>query len=105
MEWQEVLVTKSQNRKEAGYGPRETDKQNQNREREVLNLIAEFYNLPYLPAWEEVETEKKEEHIKVTITGSMEQVYFNTEVYIKRIQISAETFLMEAESRGCEEDR
>jgi len=105
MEWQEVLVTKSQNREEAGYGPREADMQNQDREREVLNLIAEFYNLPYLPTWEEVETGKKEEHFKVTITGSMEQVYFNTEVYIKRIQISAETFLMEAESRGCEEDR
>lgn len=75
------------------------------RERELLQLFAEFYNLSHLPTWEEVETGRTEEHVKVTITGSMEQVYFNTEVYIQRIQLTAETFLLEAESRGCEEDR
>lgn len=103
MEYQEVLVTKSQNRETAGYGPRQGGKED--REREVLLLFAKFYKLSHLPTWEEVVGGKTEEHAKVTISGSMEQVYFNKEVYIQRIQLAAETFLMEAESRGQKEGR
>ena len=38
-------------------------------------------------------------------TGLFSSVYLDTDIYTKRIQISAETFLIEADHRGLQEDR
>ena len=96
MEYQEILVTRQQNREGAGYG----SKGERTRERAVLRLFAEFYGLSHLPSWEEAE-----ETPELCPLELRDKVFLQREVYTRRIQLSAETFLIEAESRGKNADR
>ena len=96
MEHQEMLVTRQQNREGAGYG----STGERTRESAVLRLFAEFYGLSHLPSWDEAE-----ETPELCPLELRDKVFLQKEVYIRRIQLSAETFLIEAESRGKEADR
>ena len=89
MEWQEVVISKIQNNQEKGYGSKSSS------EKTILSVFSTFYGYEFFPSYSECESgafTKCEKNIH--------ENYFNCEVYTKRIQTSAETFLIEAEKRG-----
>ena len=94
MEYQDMLVTRRQNTAEAGYGDRnDTDT--------LLKIFAKFYGKNNFSTYDEAT--KCPELFKATdFSGSK---LLDVEVYTKRIQVTAETFLLEAEHRGSVEDR
>ena len=73
MEYQEVLVTKTQNsgRAGAGYG-----RGQEGRAGAVLQLFAEFYGLEWLPTWEEVR-ENPGGHECLDLRGGSKKIYMN----------------------------
>ena len=94
MEYQDMFVTREQNTERNGYG--------ENYESPTLNKVfAQFYGMRNLHEYSEVKNHNK--MYKESQPGSGK--YLNVEIYTKRIQLSAETFLLEAEHRGKEEDR
>jgi len=80
MEFQEMAVTRIQNTPENGYG------QNQPQP-SLKNVFAKFYKVDYFPTQKEFSAS------------------FNGSVYLQRIQVTAETFLIEANSRGQEKNK
>ena len=104
MEWQEMIVDKEQNTQgienldnnsylflkiefsiDNGYGECQRPS--------LKQVFADLYNLPFFPTYEQ------SQGLLEFYSGSYKQ-YFNANVYRKRIQISAETFLIEANHRG-----
>lgn len=75
-----MVVTSIQNTPENGYGPGQS-------ELTLKSVFAKFYNIDYFP----VHTE---------FPG-----FFNDSIYLRRIQISIETFLIEANRRGLESNK
>merc|ERR1712004_102607 len=71
--------------------------------RAVLQLFAEFYGLEGLPAWDEVN--QLSDYHPLDLRGGTQKIFINREVYIRRIQLSAETFLLDADERGKESQR
>lgn len=61
-----------------GYGDSDSDS--------LLNVFARFYGLDSFPAYD--------------VKDGTGRPTFNEDVYVKRIEISAETFLLEANERG-----
>lgn len=93
MEYQDMLVTPQQNTEAAGYGL------NNSRE-SVLKVFAKFYNMENFHSYEEAKNSKD------MYKGiDFSQDLLNKEIYTKRIQISAETFLIESEQRGISENK
>jgi len=97
MEYQEIIISKKQNQLENGYGP--LDKRVR---LNTLDVFTEFYGLKYFPLFSEIfennfTEHKKYPHIKVK---SSEQLMFNSDVYERRMEITIETFLIEANYRG-----
>ena len=90
MEWQELIVNSEQNTTEHGYGENVS-------EPSLKSIFANFYDLPYFPTYKSVQ---QSSNCNRMIEFPMESSYFNDTVYRKRIQISAETFLIEANHRG-----
>ena len=93
MEWQEMVISKTQNVDALGYGSKENCKKT------ILEPFRIFYGCDYFPSYSQCENG--------LFSNCIENVgnnYFNHEVYIRRIQISAETFLIEAERRGVIEN-
>ena len=96
MEYQDMLVTEDQNTEANGYG--------ENNERPSLNKVfAKFYGMKNFHEFSDVKTHENlyEESQKYLRKGR----FLNKEIYTNRIQLSAETFLLEAEHRGILEDR
>ena len=96
MEYQDMLVTQNQNTEENGYG--------ENNQRPSLNKVfAKFYGMENFHEFSDV---KKHENLyKESQKYLRKGRFLNKEIYTKRIQITAETFLLEAEQRGVLEDR
>jgi len=94
MEYQDMVITQNQNIHHNGYGE-------SNEDLSILKVFANFYNLKNFPTFEEAK-KNKEMYEQIDYTGNK---LLNKEVYTRRIQISAETFLLEAEHRGITEDR
>ncbi|PSN41743.1 hypothetical protein C0J52_16929 [Blattella germanica] len=108
MEWQDVLVTKVQNTRENGYGPPSTvgaaqHNSKQERLQSLRHLWADFYGIqPHLPLFEDV--------VKIRKSGNKSALrqfrelnrdrLFDNIAYKKRVTVSIETLLLEAEARA-----
>ena len=93
MEWQDMVITKTQNIEALGYGSEENSKKT------ILDPFCRFYGYDYFPSYSQCESDLFKNCIQ-----HKDNNYFNQDVYIKRIQTSVETFLLEAESRGNSEN-
>jgi len=88
MEYQEMVIDPKQNTEERGYGKRKRN------ERSLQDVFAEFYGRECLPTYEEAAKDRSGDHIKLS------KLLFNAQLYRRRIEIGAETFLLEANDRG-----
>ena len=95
MEYQDMLVTERRNTRDNGYGP-----DNAQAETGVLGVFSRFYGVSYFHTYDEAE-KLKDQYIRCKGDFTFSR-YLNTEIYIKRIQTTAETFLLSAEMRGAE---
>lgn len=93
MEWQDMVITKTQNIEVLGYGSEENSKKT------ILNTFCRFYGYNYFPSYSQCENGLFKSCIK-----HKDNNYFNHDLYIKRIQTSIETFLLEAERRSSIEN-
>jgi len=93
MEFQDIVVDKEQNTVANGYG---------NDSDSMLTLFSKFYGKENFPLYEEA---KKTPENYELVNSSYHHFLFDKEIYTSRIQISAETFLIEANSRGQMEGR
>ena len=85
IEFQDIVVDKKQNVQSNGYGE-------ENREGSVLTIFAKFYGKNDFPVYEEaLQHPCKYEVVK----SANNDFLFDKEAYTSRIQISAETFLIE----------
>lgn len=98
-EYRYMAISKSQNTKSNGYG--------ENGERmHAKNMahFAKYYGVDYFPTYEEVESDfkkNKEQSRYIQVTKDNEgPVYLDKEIYKKRMQVTTETFLNEANARG-----
>ena len=94
MEWQETVITDSQNVETSGYGSKEHCRNT------LLYPFSTFYGCDYFPSYSQCDAGLFTKCIK-----NIDNNYFNYDVYTKRIQNAAETFLLEAERRGTIENR
>jgi hypothetical protein len=101
MDRHEIMVTKTQNVKQNGYGySLENNAQHCWRQ-----IWANFYGVPYLPTYNKVlrsmhYMEAGERFVEV---GT--EMVFDNNIYAKRISIAAELLLLEAESRAAAENK
>ncbi|PSN39812.1 hypothetical protein C0J52_13618, partial [Blattella germanica] len=98
MEFQEIIVMDEQNTTKNGYGNSGKDKRKQ--------IWAEFYGVQKLPLYEEVVNSRRENRALSSRFKKLHHLlYFDNEIYAKRIAIAAETLLLEAESRAAAENK
>mmetsp|Transcript_140392 Transcript_140392/g.244457 ORF Transcript_140392/g.244457 Transcript_140392/m.244457 type:complete len:246 (+) Transcript_140392:3-740(+) len=90
MEWKHMVVTKTQNKIEHGYGMTGADP--------MLKAWAETYGLQYFPTYEEATNDDSKRFLKVS--GG----FLDTRVYAARCELTAELFLAEANSRAAAAD-
>ena len=90
MEYAHIVITREQNTKENGYGPEAFG-----RRAEVLRLWARFYGLMHFPVWEEAQQSAQ---LYVTLPGCM----FDAGIYKKRMRMSIEPFLLDADKRAAD---
>lgn len=89
MEWQDCVVTPSQNTAQRGYGK---DPPPQPR---LVREWARLWGEPFLPTWEEASTSTENEFLPCST-----DLLFNVRVYKARMQLTAETLLAEAGVRA-----
>lgn len=103
MEWAHMIVTRSQNTADKGYGGA-ADGTNQSTQ--LLRLFAEFYEAPggYLPTFEEAEEQSRAEGSSRWLEVRTEDGpgLLDTVVFSYRCRIMAEIILLEAEARAKE---
>ena len=102
MEFEETVVSRTQNTTANGYGSvKRLDEDEEReartaREKSLTSIFAKFYKVPFFPTFEEVEDGE--------VTKGMAEIgdghYMNTRVYLRRMEVTAETFLIEANHRG-----
>ncbi|KAK7079173.1 hypothetical protein SK128_001477 [Halocaridina rubra] len=90
MEWQDCIVEKTQNIKANGYGSLDGTP--------LLQHVWSCLWGELLPEWHK-HIESSDQFLQIDKNN-----YFNVEVYKKRMQLSAETFLAEAKSRAVSKD-
>jgi len=91
MEWQHMVVTPEQNIKKNGYGKNATLSQQR-----LLSVWKKIYGIPYFPNWQDAQ------HNKAYIFSANGQKALNKNIYMKRIRLSVEPFLLEANKRAQE---
>jgi len=98
MEYQDMILDSQQNLERNGYGET-SGSQGDN----IQAVFAKFYGRHHLPLYQEVKlNQQRYVHTKRSLSSGL---YLDKDLYTRRIQISAETFLIEADSRGLQEDR
>ena len=98
MEYQDCLVHPKQNTVENGYNnENSSEKTHQD---QLKGLWARFYKIPSFPLYHTVSNSPRKEFEKID-----HNKYFNKDVYQKRIKITAETLLIEANHRGKLSDK
>lgn len=100
MEWAHIVITKEQNTSENGYGKLADVNNPKN---QLLHLWAAFYNQgdnekAYFPTFDEVTKDKTGRYIPIG-----DGVFFNSDVYKKRMRCSVEPFLVDANERAKHE--
>ncbi|XP_063239189.1 uncharacterized protein LOC134540404 [Bacillus rossius redtenbacheri] len=111
MEWQEVMVTKSQNVAGNGYGPSSAPglaSLSQQIAYSWRQIWSQFYGVsPHLPLYEDVE-KKVGEKVKPEETRYVQLPkdvgIFDNQIFKKRVSASIETLLLEAETRAVEKN-
>lgn len=88
MEHAHMVVTPQQNSRENGYGAYANG-----RRAEVLRMWARFYGQPYFPDWKEAQGSSGS---YVPLPGCL----FNPEIYKKRMRMSIEPFLLDADNQA-----
>ena len=95
MEYQDMILDREQNVESNGYGQCD-DKDS------LQGVFAKFYGRGQgLPLYSEV-THNPQRYVE---TGPSSGLFLDKEIYTRRMQISAETFLVEADHRGVQETR
>lgn len=90
MEWRHMVVTPEQNRLDQGYGsPQGSDA--------LLQAWAAFYGIECFPSFEQA-AEQPERFLRVHLHGAM--AYLDALVYTRRVEITAQLFLQEANGRA-----
>jgi Domain of unknown function (DUF4804) len=67
------------------------------RERSIKDVFASFYGLGNFPSYEE---HRVKQELTAADAELSDRQFFNTDVYLHRIEVSIEIFLLEAEARG-----
>jgi len=96
MEYRHMIITKEQNCAENGYGPNGSA---------LLKLWAMFYGVRYFPTFEEVEQAVQSEQTTIFLPLNDDEGYLHTGIYSRRMEIIAETFLLEANQRALDENK
>ena len=104
MEWKHLVISRQQNTVENGYGPVNDSNDNSR----LLGLWAKFYGLDYFPTFDEVVAAERDtsqieafDAVYVKISAG----YFNCNVYGKRMRLSVEPFLRDADQRAQEKGK
>ena len=92
MEWQHVVITPDQNKRENGYG---VDPQPDNLKRRLLTCWAKFYQLAPFPTFEEAKSDTSGKYLKIS-----EDIYFNKQAYKERLRMTVEPFLVDANEQA-----
>ncbi|PSN50373.1 hypothetical protein C0J52_19233, partial [Blattella germanica] len=102
MEYQEIIISEHQNTNENGYGHSATGKDKE----KWRQLWADFYGVPTLELYEEVvQSLRVNEILARRFKNIGRGLYFDNEIFAKRISIAAETLLLEAESRSAAKNK
>jgi Domain of unknown function (DUF4804) len=67
------------------------------RERSIKDVFANFYGLGNFPSYEEYCVEQESTAADAELS---DRQFFNSNVYLRRIEVSIEIFLLEADARG-----
>ncbi|XP_014210277.1 uncharacterized protein LOC106640682 [Copidosoma floridanum] len=97
MEYQDILISHMQNNADNGYGPAE---EGASEEKRGLRCVwARFYGEEYHPVYDEAmqRAKSKDNRRYVPLTG---QIIFDAENYMKRILMSVEMILLDANTRA-----
>lgn len=102
MEWRHMIVTRRQNTRLNGYGPQASHHQKQAK---LLELWARFYeqgngSASYFTEYDEAAQDTSGRFLPLH-HGS----YFNSEVYRRRMRMSVEPYLIDANARAAEAGR
>jgi len=96
MEWQHMIITPDQNKTETGYG---NNPCLENPQAKLLAIWAHLYNETFA-TFEKAQSDTSERYIKLG-----KDIYLDSIIYKKRIKIAAESFLVEANERGREQNK
>ena len=106
MEWKHMVITEEQNTSENGYGEHADQDKLQTK---VLNLWAEFYDLPNKSffSWDEAKDNfnPKQDRFFAFNYEPQKLAYFDKVVYKKRMQMILEPFIIDADFRGEEKNK
>ena len=94
MEWRHMMVDPAQNRTDEGYGP-EADPNDPRTE--LSRIWARFYGLPCFPLYDEAAADRSGRFLP--LSGGL---LLDTEVYCRRMRMSVEPFLLDADRRAAE---
>ncbi|XP_034177844.1 ADP-ribosylarginine hydrolase CG3568 isoform X1 [Osmia lignaria lignaria] len=97
MEYQDILITPLQNTVDNGYGP--TANSNSEEAHDLRITWANFYSEKYQPVYEETVKRVKSKDNKRYLSLTS-QTIFDIESYMKRILVTVEIILLEANSRA-----
>lgn len=100
MEWQEVIVSKTQNILDNGYGPVQVKKPS-TVQHAFKRIWSKFYGVTHLPLYQEVCLMKNGKYKELSKDG----LYFNNDIYKKRVEVTALTLLLEANHRAAKESK
>ena len=97
MEWKHIIITKEQNTTDNGYGL------NPLKSNENLNMWAKLYGVEHFPTYEEAKEQSKTDKTKYVVFKNIDispqEMYFNIEIYKKRMKFSLLPFLMDVNER------
>ncbi len=94
MEWRHMLVTPGQNTVEKGYGARANPEHPQTR---LLQTWARFYGLAHFPLFSEAAEDTSGRFLAL-----WDSSLFDTDIYRKRLKVTVEAFLRDADDRARE---
>lgn len=105
MDYQHMVVTKTQNTTENGYGWNGDKKKAAN-----MAHFAKLYGEPYFPSFEEAEraynANPNGQYLKITLNNDPDNViYFNKDVYKARMRLVIEPFLDDANQLAGEQNK
>jgi hypothetical protein len=89
MEWKYIIVDPEQNTKENGYG-----KDNTTNAANRLKVWSKFYDVDHFPLYSDIKEDKRYKLIPDV------NLFFDTFLFKKRIEINAKVFLREADNRA-----